>query len=252
MMHLLISLRVIRLFSVVGAVCVIVILFGCGSSPYISDPYSELQPVPRSRVTLGPGDDIEINFTYLPRFNLSRTIQRDGEIQLPFIGTIMAQGKTPNELREELMQLYAKEMKHPDLVVISRTLVQDQVFVGGEVKEPASLNLAGQMTALQAIMRAGGFDMRSAEVKNVVVIRHKDGQRYGCALDFSDVLKGKEGRPFYLEPYDIVWVPRTRIARINQWIDQYINKIVPQTGFFYSYTSGNKTIGIDTNPYNVQ
>jgi protein involved in polysaccharide export with SLBB domain len=183
---------------------------------------------------------------------MSRTIQRDGEIQLPFIGTVMAQGKTPTELREELMQLYSKEMKHPDLVVITRTLVQEQVYVGGEVKSPATINLLGQMTALQAIMRAGGFDMRSAEVKNVVVIRHRDGQRYGCALDFGDVLGGDEGQPFYLEPYDIVWVPRTRIARINQWIDQYINKIVPQTGFFYTYTSGNKTIGIRTDPYNVQ
>lgn len=252
MMHSLISLRVSRRFSVVGAVCVIVFLVGCGSTPYIKEPYSQLQPVPRPRVTLGPGDDIEINFSYVPRFNLSRTVQRDGEIQLPFIGTIMAQGKTPTELREELIRLYSKEMKHPDLQVITRTLVQEQVFVGGEVKSPAALNLLGQMTALQAIMRAGGFDMRSAEVENVVIIRHKDGQRYGCALDFGDVLKGKEGQPFYLEPYDIVWVPRTRIAKINQWIDQYVNKIVPQTGFFYSYTSGNKTIGIDTNPYNVQ
>ncbi|MCP4630747.1 MAG: hypothetical protein GY850_45635, partial [bacterium] len=198
------------LYAVIGTLLLAAVLTGCQSDPYPkTKPHLELQPVLRPRVTLGPGDDIEINFTYLPRFNLSRTIQRDGEIQLPFIGTIMAQGKTPTELREELIRLYAEELTHPELMVITRSLVQERVFVGGEVKEPGTLDLAGQMTALQAVMRSGSFDMRSAEVKNVVVIRHKDGQRYGCVLDFSEALDGKAEQPFYLEPYDIVWVPRT-------------------------------------------
>jgi hypothetical protein len=95
-------------------------------------------------------------------------------------------------------------------------------------------------------MGAGGFDMRSANVKNVVIIRHKDGQRYGCSLDLRDALKGETEYPFYLEPYDIVFVPRTTIVKVNQWIDQYINKIIPQTGFLYTYTSGKHTVGIRT------
>ena len=75
------------------------------------------------------------------------------------------------------------------------------------------------------------------------------GQRYGCALDFRDALKGKEAKPFYLEPYDIVWVPRTTISKVNQWIDQYINKIVPQTGFLYRYSWGRSTVGMETDAY---
>ena len=164
----------------------------------------------------------------------------------------MAEGKTPLELREELMRLYAGELRHTDLRVIPLSLVQERVFVGGAVLAPGQMSLVGQMTALHAILRAGGFDMRSASVKNVVIIRHKDGLRYGGALDLSGALEGEEAKPFYLEPYDIVWVPRTTIFKVNQWIDQYINKIVPQTGFQYATRRGRSTIGIDTSPYNVR
>ena len=96
-------------------------------------------------------------------------------------------------------------------------------------------------------MHAGGFDMRSANVKNVIIIRHKNGQRYGCTIDCRCALKGVAERPLlYLEPYDIVYVPRTTIVKVNQWIDQYINKIVPETGFMYQYHWGKQTIGILT------
>jgi len=93
-------------------------------------------------------------------------------------------------------------------------------------------------------MQAGGFDMWRAEIKNVVIIRHKDNQRYGCALDFSGELDGKAAQPFYLEPMDIVYVPRTTINKVNLWIDQYINQIIPKVGFTYITPVGTGTIGI--------
>jgi len=248
-------LRFRQLNALIMAVCLITFLTGCQSGPYpITDPQTELQPVHITRVTIGPGDDIEIQFTYVPQFNCSRTVQRDGKIQLPLLeqGTVLVQGKTPSELQKELIELYSDHMRHPELIVITRSQYQDRVYVGGEVKEPGLLEFPGHMTALEAIMRSGGFDMRSAQVKNIIVIRHKDGQRYGCLLNFKDALAGREAQPFYLEPYDIVWVPRTFIFKANQWIDQYINKVVPQTGFLYEQYSGDHTIGIRTDAYNVR
>ena len=52
--------------------------------------------------------------------------------------------------------------------------------------------------------------------------------------------------PSPLEPHDFVFVPRTKITKVNQFIDQYINKMVPQFGLFYSQPAGGGTIGIDT------
>jgi len=88
------------------------------------------------------------------------------------------------------------------------------------------------MDVLEAIMQAGGFNLREAELRNVVVIRHRNGQRYGFSVNVKPALAGDETQPFYLEPMDIVYVPRTEIAAVNQWIDQHINKIIPDTGLF--------------------
>ena len=37
---------------------------------------------------------------------------------------------------------------------------------------------------------------------------------------------------FYLFPKGVVFVPRTRIAMLNQWVDQHINKIIPRAVYF--------------------
>jgi len=198
------------------------------------------------KVTLGPGDGVDIKFFYNPELNDSQTVRPDGKIALQLVGEVTAQGKTPAELRDELKNLYAPQLKNPEVVVIVRALVDRRVYVGGEVKTPGLLPLPGRLTALEAIMQAGGFDPKTACVSNVVVIRHKDGKRYGGTINFKEALQGRNGNPFYLEPNDIVYVPRSTIAKVNLWIDQYINKIVPRTGLNIFYPLGAGTIGMDT------
>jgi hypothetical protein len=58
-------------------------------------------------------------------------------------------------------------------------------------------------------------------------------------------LRGGEIRPFYLEAQDIVYVPQTRITDIGQWVDQYINNLLPRTGFVVLTNTGGTTIGYD-------
>ena len=42
----------------------------------------------------------------------------------------------------------------------------------------------------------------------------------------------------YLKPYDIVYIPKTSIANVNLWIEQYMNRMVPRIGFLYSLPVG--------------
>jgi polysaccharide export outer membrane protein len=218
---------------------------GCAYHP--AKTAQEMQAEIITETRLGPGDIIEVKFTYAPQFSEALTVRPDGKIQLQLVGDVVADGKTPDALREELMGLCKPYLQHPELAVITRKLYQARVYVGGEVKAPGQIDMPGRMTPLEAIMAAGGFDMRTANVKNVIIIRHKNGQRYGCVLDCRNALEGKEEKPlFTLEPYDIVYVPRTAIIQVDQWIDQYINKVVPETGFMYQYNAAHHTIGIIT------
>jgi protein involved in polysaccharide export with SLBB domain len=193
-----------------------------------------------------PGDTIEVKFFYTPELNETQVVRPDGKISLQIIGEVTAAGKTPIELRGLLKRLYAPHLKQPEISVIARTFNNQKVYVGGQVMLPGVVEITGPLTALEAIMQAGGIDFREAEAKNVVVIRHKDGIRYGCLLNLEPSLEGKETQPFYLEAKDIVYVPRTEIAKVNQWIDQHINRIIPQTGFVVDIRNGNTTVGLDT------
>jgi polysaccharide export outer membrane protein len=199
---------------------------------------------PEPKLLLGPGDILDFKFFYNPELNDSQTVRFDGKVTLQLIGEVMAQGKAPLELQEEISKLYASQLRRPEATVIVRSLANRRIYVGGFVRKPGLIEMKTRMTALEAIIEAGGFDMWRAEIKNVVIIRHKDNQRYGCALDFSGGLEGKATQPFYLEPLDIVYVPRTTISAVNLWIDQHINQLIPKIGFTWTVPVGTSTIGL--------
>ena len=223
-----------------------VISFGC-QGVQLSVQQKESNPVSVPEVTLGAGDTIEIKFFHNPELNDAQTIRPDGKITLQLIGEVTAEGKTAMELRNELVKRYTPDLRIPEVTVIVRSLYDRRVYVGGEVKDPGLVPMPGApLTALEAIMQVGGFDLTTAKIKNVVVIRHKNNNWYAYALDYKNALKGEDGRPFYLEPRDIVYVPRTNIAKLNQWIDQYISKIIPKTGTSFSYPAGAGFITVDT------
>lgn len=208
---------------------------------------TENPALPDTRVTLAPGDLVDVKFFYTPELNESQQVRADGKIALQLAGDVPAAGLTPAELQKELEQKYIGLIENPSVAVIVRTLNHRNVYVGGAVNLPGMLEMPGHMTALSAIMQAGGFNLREAKLKNILVIRQNDGARTVFSLDVRDALKGDAPpAPFYLHPQDIVYVPRTTIVNVGQWVDQHITRIIPQPGFTFFHTSGNNSIGLDT------
>ena len=222
----------------------LLLLLGCQTVQPSRTPM-ELASQPPPKLTLAPGDVLDIKFYYAPELNESQAVRPDGIIFLQLIGEVDVRGKTPGELKEELVRAYSNQLRKPEVAVIVRSLSNRRVYVGGDVLRPGLIDIPHPITALEAIMQAGGFDYRRAEVSNVVIIRHKDGKRYGCALDFTGALSGKEFQPFFLEPQDIVYVPRNKISQVGLWIDLYINQVIPRVGLTYGKDiGGGATIGI--------
>jgi protein involved in polysaccharide export with SLBB domain len=240
--------RAQKLLLILSEIFLVQALIGCQSQTHIYPALPVGEAPSPERVALSAGDAIEIKFFYTPQLNEIQTLRPDGKISLQLVGEVDAQGKTPSELCSELTRIYSPYLRDPNVTVIVRTFYNRRVYVGGQVMKPGLVEMPAKLTALEAIIQAGGFDMRDAELRNVIVIRHKDNQRYGYSLNLKPFLTGGEIQPFYLEPQDILYVPQTEIAQANQWIDQHINKLVPQTGFSFSRTIGKSTIGVDTGP----
>jgi protein involved in polysaccharide export with SLBB domain len=237
-----------------AALSIVILLLGCRPSSNNSGILkadtsllrntSEKESMNPPNVTLAPGDVIEVKFFYTPELNELQTVLPDGKIALQLIGEVEVEGKSPAELKNELMKLYSSQLKTPEIAVLVRSFYERRVYVGGQVMAPGIVEMPGTMTLLEAIMQAGGFNVVEAEVRNVIVIRHINGQRYGQSIDMKPALTGDKVPPFYLAPKDIVYVPQTTIAKVDQWIDQHINKIIPITGFHLSKVRGDTIIGI--------
>ncbi|MGD9973269.1 MAG: polysaccharide biosynthesis/export family protein [Desulfatirhabdiaceae bacterium] len=213
-------------------------VMGCANGVRAPSPaLSEMKPDMSSGLRFKTGDTVEIKFAYASQFNETQYIRPDGKIELPLIGEIVARGKTPAELRDELIKLYTPQLKHPDLAVMIRSSFERRIYVGGEVNEPGLIEMPGDITLLEAIMHAGGFNLETAEVQNIVVARLTEGKQRGYGFDLTDALAGMEVEPFHLQPRDIVYVPRTTIADVNQWIQQHIYDILPNVsvGLGFSY-----------------
>lgn len=199
---------------------------GCATSRHPWSPTIHSQP--EEEFLLAPGDELEISFLGAPDLDVKQVIRRDGKISLRMLGEVQAAGKPPKQLQDEVSALYAPQLQIKETSVVVSSMAP--VFVGGAVKAPGQFQVARPVTALEAIMQAGGFNEYEAELRNVIVIRHREGKRFGYSLDFKKTLTGNPAPVFYLRPYDIVYVPRTPITKVNQWIDQHINRMLPRLG----------------------
>jgi len=201
---------------------------------------SESWPAPAEPIVLlQPGDRLALKFVYWPELDTEQAIRPDGKIVLTLAGEVSAAGKTPAQLHDELLVVYADKIRNPEIVVNVLDFDNFRVYVGGEVRTPGLQKLAHPMTVLEAIMTAGGPLKASAKLDTVVLIRQRDGKQYTQTVNVKKALRNPESEPFYLEPHDIIFVPRTMIDRVDQFVDQYINQIVPRSVFFQFATDLN-------------
>ena len=175
---------------------------GCQTSqpkPPPVTPHSEA-------LILREGDVLKISFPGSPNLDTTQTIRRDGKITLQLAGEITATGISPSDLEKEIAKAYGSQLisKEVTVTVISSSI---SVFVTGAVLNPHKVVADHPISALEAIMEAGGFDYAKANLKNVRVIRYENGSQHTYFLNLKDVMRGKQSDPFYLKPSDIVYVP---------------------------------------------
>jgi protein involved in polysaccharide export with SLBB domain len=188
---------------------------------------SDSPPV-RTEYTIQLGDELAVKFFYNPDLNEQVVVRPDGRIALQLIPETIAAGKTPAELGAELRGLYSQELDRPAITVMVRTFTAQRIYVGGEVDEPGEQELKGPLTVMQAIARAQGA-LPTARLKEVIVIRRtSEGDAVILPVDIAAFRKGIDmSQDIQLLPYDVVYLPRTRIANVNKWVDEYIRQNIP-------------------------
>ncbi|MGR9072519.1 MAG: polysaccharide biosynthesis/export family protein [Gammaproteobacteria bacterium] len=124
---------------------------------------------------LGAGDKLEIKVFNQDDLTGQYTITGSGQISMPLIGSVKAEGLTVKELEIEV----ADKLK-PDYLLNPRINIQvlnyRPFYILGEVQSPASYPYVSGMTYLNAVAIAGGYTYRAKE-GYAYVIRGDDPRR---------------------------------------------------------------------------
>ena len=192
---------------------------------------------------IGRGDMLEIKFRHNEELNEEVTVRPDGRISMQVAHDVDVVGKTPAKLSALLTKICSSELSNPEITVIVRSFSAQRAYVNGEVFRPCMVPLNGSVTVLQAVAEAGGFK-ETARLNEVVLIRRTaDGSPVAASLDLLSVIRGNDLRQdVELQPYDVIYVPRTPIANLNLWVDQYLRKIMPlPLNFSFGYRLDDKS-----------
>lgn len=181
-------------------------------------------------------DELNFRFQYVSELNTVVSVRSDGRISLPLIGELVVDGLTLAELTERVERLLSAHVRRPQVVInVSGTAAQ-RVFVGGEVGQPGVQPLLGPLTVLQAVTVAHGLKDTAQPRKTIVLRRTAEGGSSVTYVDLDSIMSGKEAAlDLRLQPYDVVIVPRSGVAELGLWVDQYIKRFLPYSlGFSYA------------------
>ena len=197
---------------------------------------------------LGVGDEVQVNVLSAPELSGLAKVRPDGAITIRGAGMIHALGRTPEDVGREVEEKLGSILRHARVDLAVTAFGDPRVFVMGEVEQPGGKPYHVGMSALQAVASAGGISA-TGKSQNVLVLRRTGSDAAEVRrLDLSLSLKGEPGPDVVLHPYDIVYVPRTFVARANIAVDQYVRQLIAP---FTLYIEGWRALSIATGKVKV-
>ncbi len=182
---------------------------------------------------IGKGDQLYVTVWGLPDVfpvsggvNLdlnTRRVDSNGNIFFPFVGLILAEGKTQDELRESLTIELSKMFKNVQLDIAIAGFNSQKVYLLGEVTIPKAINLSDIPLSLSnAIGESKGLNTNTSEGEDVFVIRQISNQNPQIyRVDLSSPSGFLSAGNFYLTDNDIVYVNAKGTTRWNRVISQF-------------------------------
>jgi len=172
----------------------------------VPNAYAATSSTNADTLTLHEGDDLKITFPGASNLDTAQRVRTDGRITLGVIGEVSVSGLSPSELEKRILELYGNQLvsKEVSVTVVSSTF---SVFVTGAVLKPGKIVADHALSALEAVMEAGGFDSAKADMQNVKIVRIENGRTKNFVVNLKDALERDQADPFLLKRSDIVIVP---------------------------------------------
>lgn len=209
---------------------------------FVTDTQAAPPPAIESEYVIGVGDLLEVVFPY--HTNLTErdiVVRRDGKISLPYVGDQMAAGITPMDLDSVLTVRFAEILRDPNLSVIVQKPATQKVYVLGEVKTPGRIEFEDELSMVQAVAEAGGYEKGAMPAHAILIRRQGVSKIVGVEVDLKAVTQGaRMANDLRLRNYDIVFIPQHPIFTAADFMEAVADIInVPLDAVFKGWQIAN-------------
>jgi polysaccharide biosynthesis/export protein len=135
-------------------------------------------------------------------------VNPDGNIELPMLGTIKAEGLTKTQLKEQIVKLLLDKKLLVEPIVDIRHL-NHEVTVIGEVGKPTVITVPNEKISLLKALGVAGDITVFGRKDNVLLIREDGGKKIIKRLNLNSP-SFLQSDYYYLQPNDVVYVEATK------------------------------------------
>ncbi|WP_291493935.1 SLBB domain-containing protein, partial [Desulfurella sp.] len=153
---------------------------------------------------IGPNDQIKIDVWGSVSENLTLTVNRDGDINIPGVGVVSVAGLKFSELKGVIQNAFSKYYKNFNLNITMGSLRTMTIYVVGYAAHPGSYTVSSLSTLINALFACGGpskiGSMRNIEVK-------RDGKTITHFDMYDFLIYGDTTGNIRLQPGDVIYIP---------------------------------------------
>ncbi len=181
--------------------------------------------------------------------NVTLTVSGKGQINVPFIGSVKAEGHTVNQLESIISKPLAKHyFVNPEVNIVIKEYHSLQYYISGAVKSPGLYTMTSKATLMELIAKAGGL---LPERGNVAYILRATAKEIKEGMDVKSLLtkkkpekvdlvslldRGDMSQNMALRSGDVVYIPLEKVLNPNE-SKIYIEGRVKNSGA-YNYQPG--------------
>lgn len=232
----------------------------------VADVQEEMNVLYRTAGVLGkpgllgePGVTVAVDYidpAFPSRFNADLLVYEDGSVLHPILGRFDAAGRSPRDIEAEALQRLPGRVMNPVRVQVAGTFTGERfVFLGGECFQQGRYDFTRKLTVSQVLFSGGVKE--TADLLRVVLMRRdqtgrlrsfvvnvkrnfEPGSARGGSVDVASATFSQLGSfEVPVRPDDVIYVPKTTVARMNQFMDEWLNKMIPfQKAISASYNYG--------------
>lgn len=210
-----------RFFAGLAASVSVVALTGCGGGPRPATSLPAAGFVTSTADTqatesyiIGPLDEITIFVWRNAELGANVQVRPDGRITTPLISEMVAAGKTPAQLADDIRQALNAYITDPQVsVMVNRpqgTFAQ-QIRIVGATERPAAIPYRANMTLLDAMIAVGGLsEFAAGDRARLIRYDRQSGQQREFGLRIASLLRRGDVRAnVRLEPGDVIIIPES-------------------------------------------